>query len=81
MEEESRENGLRLEPVRRESEAEGTLIFPLEAGCHKRDEAGATTTGVDKEEAIENFLSSSFPIFSTCRLQCRVFYPVQSPPS
>lgn len=51
--EELRENGLRLEPVRRESEAEGTLILSLEAGRHKRDEAEATTE-VDKE-AIEIF--------------------------
>jgi hypothetical protein len=44
-----REDELRLQPVRRESEAEGTQILPLEAaGFHKRDEAEATTE-VDKE--------------------------------
>ena len=62
MAEEPRENGVRLEPERRESEAEGTLIFPaLEAGCHKRDEAEATTD-VDKpsEAAIEFFLFFSY---------------------
>lgn len=48
MAEEPRENGVRLEPERRESEAE--------AACHKRDEAEATTE-VDKpsEAAIEFF--------------------------
>jgi len=60
-----REDGVRLEPVRRESEAEGTQILPLEAaGFHKRDEAEATTE-VDKEaiQVPSSYLQTQFPLF------------------
>jgi len=61
-----REDELRLQPVRRESEAEGTQILPLEAaGFHKRDEAEATTE-VDKEaiQVPTSYLQTQFLCFS-----------------
>lgn len=53
----------------RESEAEGTPIFPVdEEGWHKRDEAEAATE-MDKEEAIEiifSYLLASYqPTYSS----------------